>query len=241
MLVAVVLCIVGPLAVGIARGIVYLGLILATAIFLSVAILDSGVVPSALLPLIVFLSLAIHLAASIFRHAAPSSPTGRSILGICSGVVSIVIVVDLIRTIQLNHSYRIIPDGAVVPGGVVFGGVLCFIGLLAGLSAAVMGFVGLKPSFTSGLNQATILSAALALFLPGIGVFLAIVGASGFLVSRLPAGNEISSLSNEEFSYIVEIAARILLIFYACVIVVIAGMRELLINAYVDAPRESRK
>jgi ABC-type branched-subunit amino acid transport system permease subunit len=107
-------------------------------------------------------------------------------------------------------------------------------GLLAGLVAGILGFVGLKPVFSIEVNKITGVLAAIALLLPGLGIFIAIVTSHNFFNSPLESsGDWPATPTGDVLGIIVEILVRLLLISYCWLVVLIVGIRETLTEAHL--------
>lgn len=228
---ATALCILAPLASGVARGISYLSIMAAIGILFSITVLNSGGTITGMSPLLVSAALAILVGVCAFRSTSPDAVAGKVLLGICSGIATLGMLVAILNTLQDSSTFK------GVPGGVAFGVMVCFVGLLAGLTTGILGFIGLKPAFTPALNTATGLTASFSLVLPGLGLFIVVAAAWGFVSRKLNAGEDWASPLNKEIgSVVAEICARILLSMYACLAVVAVGIRELLTASCI--PRE---
>jgi hypothetical protein len=220
--VGVALCIVAPLLKGIARGIVYLSLMAGIWIFFCATMLDTGATLQNAATLVVPVALSLLTGVCAFRSSSHQS--GRVLLGIFSGIVTVGMFIAVLDSMQEGRPM----DG--LPPGLVTSIILVFIGLLSGLAAGIMGFVGLKPSFTPGLNLATKITALGGLALPGLGLFVAMSAASA---DYLPGFH---SNSNSELNWIIfTVVIRILTIFYACAALTSVGLQELLTAARLQA------
>ena len=219
---AITLGIVALSVTGIARGIIYLSLMAATWIFLCVAMMNSGATLEGVASLILSVVLSLLTGVCAFRSSTPESAAGRVLLGICSGIVTLGMLTAIIETVLERNTF------VDVPAGMITGGILIFVGLLSGLAAGIMGFVGLKPVFTAALNQATRLTSLVGLLLPGLGIFVAMSAAAQSFMPRFSAGNGNTSQWNWIF---IEVVCRMLLIFYACNALTSVGIQELLTAA----------
>jgi hypothetical protein len=221
---AIAVCITAPLTAGLARAVVYISLMFSISIACSITLLTNGAPSSCQVALLVVLSMAILLGVCLFRHVLPESTGGRILLGICSGTVTVGMLAGVIDSLSNSRGL------GQVPGGIIFGTILVFVGMIAGVATGVLGFVGLKPTFTAALNYATIIAGAASLVLPAIGIIIAIVSLAeaGFG----PRG-EVFPLFTESLIVIAEVAARSIMIISGCVAVVIVGTHELLLCAHV--------
>jgi hypothetical protein len=226
-LASIALCIIGSLTSGMLRGTIYLCLTGGAWIFLSAVILRGGGNPENIVPLAVPLALAMIVGTTFFRSVAPQATSGRVLLGLCSGVATLGMFVGIINNLVDRPLTGI-------PSGIVFGAALCFMGLLAGLVAGILGFVGLKPVFSIEVNKITGVLAAIALLLPGLGIFIAIVTSHNFFNSPLESsGDWPATPTGDVLGIIVEILVRLLLISYCWLVVLIVGIRETLTEAHL--------
>jgi hypothetical protein len=219
----IALCIIAPLLTGIARGVTYLSLMAGVWILLCVAMTTTGASLQNVAALVVPVALSLLAGVCAFRAKSPEAVSGRVLLGISSGIISLGMLIAILDAMQERRPF------VDVPGGVITGGILVFLGLLSGLAAGVMGFVGLKAIFTPGLNQATRITSLAGLLLPGLGIFVAVSAVSQeFFPVRSGNASELNWI-------FVMVIGRMLMIVYACTALTSVGIHELLLAARARA------
>ncbi len=229
-LMGITLCIVAPLATGLARSIVYLSLIVAGWIFLSVILMSVGASPAAMSALLIPMSLAMLLGVCQFRGTAPHSSSARICMGITSGIIVLAMLWGIIGSLLDNGAWT------AMPGGVAFGVIVAYLGLFSGLAAGVMGLISLKPIFSHSLNLATKITALCALVLPGIGIFIIMASVAQSFLPFGAGGTDIAALEAHEMTWVITlVTARALLVGYGCLAIVIVGIRELFTAAHARA------
>ncbi len=227
LLTGILVCILTPLTAGTARGVVNLSISAVALIFFATALRSADVSGMTGIQTLVPAALAAMIGVSLFRSLAPDAIAGRVLIGVFSGLVTI----GLLTSALLWLSQQNALEG--VPGGIIFGVVLALAGLLAGLAAGILGFVSLKPVFSSDLNRATRATAFAGLVLPVIGACIAVFGAVNFVMDLFPpaARGDFANTQSAEF-VVVEIVLRIAIIWFAILTLFGAGMYELLIGLH---------
>jgi hypothetical protein len=148
---------------------------------------------------------------------------GRVLLGIFSGISAVGLLTSCIILSNDRGSM------AHAPNAVTFGVVLAIAGALSGLAAGIMGFIGLKPQFSPGLNRTTWILAIIGIGLPLLAIFIAFFGVMEPL-SGMPFGNSSATLSAESFrSAIILAVLRVIAIWCALLTILATGLSELLL------------
>ena len=160
-----------------------------------------------------------------FRGQMPQAKLGAVFGGIIGGLLGGATLISGIIGLVNQGDMRDLATNGVLPGWAVMAVTLVLIGAIAGLTAGVLGLVGLKPTYTPGLNWTAVGGAGASLVLPALAVLVV-------------AGGAASRFEAERTGLVVFIIFRILAIFAAFLTLLAVGLAEVFVASHVSpAPR----
>jgi hypothetical protein len=174
--------IVGATTRGLVRAWVFNGIaILSLLLCLSIMISQPSMNADAIFGLLALYLTPALVGVSWFRSKAPRYKIGSIFQGIFGGTLLFVSIVSAILSVveQPPPGVRDFLQGTVTSQWVLFARILVVIGIVTNITAAILGLVGLKRSFTRGANVATIVCGITSVIVMFLAVMIGVAGLMG--------------------------------------------------------------
>jgi hypothetical protein len=155
-----------------------------------------------------------------FRGRLPQAKLGPIFGGIIGGLLAGATLISAIIGVINQSDMREVMTNGTLPGWAVMALTLALIGAIAGLAAGILGLVGLKPTYSPGLNWTAVGAAGASLALPALAGLIIAGGAAG-------------QFEAERIGLVVFIVFRILAIFAAFLALLAVGLAEVFVASNV--------
>jgi len=215
--------VVGATSRGLVRAWVFIGIAILSFLLFLVPGLGEPYDNAALFFLLMLPYLAAALVGiSWFRSKAPQIRIGAIFQGIFGGVLlfAATVIAILCLAEDIPSELRGFFGANPLPGWVIFAMICSLIGLVTSLIAGILGLVGLKSTFSPGVNYATDICALVSLTLPFVA---GMTGVAGFV--RIANADEITAGVSQ--GLLIFWFFRIGVMFYAFLMLLAFGLMEL--------------